>query len=530
MKLLISLLFFILFCSADPYANLHWGHNLQNTNYYLQPSNIKTCNVNQLQFVCNLTLNGPFETAYPTIENNVAYFGDFGGYVYSYNIATCNLLWSIFLPNITGINGAISAAQGFSGSMTRVTPAKEPEDYHLVITDYNSGYIICLNANNGALIWKNLVETTILARMAQSPVIHNHIIYVGTDSIQEAAPLIFGPSFVYTFRGSFMALDLYTGNIIWRTYLAPQNYSGNGLWSSAPSIDVERNAVYVATGNTYNYPISVATCLNTTGNVSCVDPNNFSDSIVALDLTTGSVLWTANFAGRYGIDGFNLACNYGLPGCQALPGDPEDSDLGQGVMLFSTRRGGLEKDLAAVGSKNGIFYASDRDTGYLVWSTRVGPTSGPVGGIMFSQAFDGERIYVGQSNGLNVPFTDVFGRNLTGGSWAALDPNTGVILWNTPEPTSARVYGPLTVTANGLLFGTSLSTTGQTHFAFDTLTGEILWSANIAGSFAAPVLYKNYLVWGSGYGLGAAKVNSFGQPLNATVFVMQVPHGSEYCD
>lgn len=50
-------------------------------------------------------------------------------------------------------------------------------------------------------------------------------------------------------------VDASNGNIVWRTYLAPDNnntvggFSGNSLWGSSPAIDVRRNQVYIATGD-----------------------------------------------------------------------------------------------------------------------------------------------------------------------------------------------------------------------------------------------------------------------------------------
>lgn len=50
-------------------------------------------------------------------------------------------------------------------------------------------------------------------------------------------------------------VDLSNGNVVWRTYMMPDNnnatggFSGNSLWGSSPAIDVRRNQVYIATGD-----------------------------------------------------------------------------------------------------------------------------------------------------------------------------------------------------------------------------------------------------------------------------------------
>ncbi|CAG8508046.1 13393_t:CDS:2 [Funneliformis caledonium] len=63
--------------------------------------------------------------------------------------------------------------------------------------------------------------------------------------------------------GSFAKLDLKTGKIVWQTYMTPNNYgrndlySGNAVWGSDPPIDLENNLVYIATGNNYGVPLDV---------------------------------------------------------------------------------------------------------------------------------------------------------------------------------------------------------------------------------------------------------------------------------
>ena len=78
-------------------------------------------------------------------------------------------------------------------------------------------------------------------------------------------------------------------------------------------------------------------------------------------------------------------------------------------------------------------------------------------------AFDGERIYASITNQHHIPYelTDhgvISSRTATGGSWAALDPETGKILWQTADPdrsASTGTFGswalaPVT-SANGIL-------------------------------------------------------------------------------
>lgn len=109
------------------------------------------------------------------------------------------------------------------------------------------------------------------------------------------------------FRGSFAKLDARTGAILWKTYMLPDNnnkrgeYAGAAIWGSSPSIDVKRNHVYIATGNLYSAPLRIRQCRERQTNRTkptqpdeCVEPDNHSDSILALDLDLGRSSGTAS--------------------------------------------------------------------------------------------------------------------------------------------------------------------------------------------------------------------------------------------
>ena len=71
-----------------------------------------------------------------------------------------------------------------------------------------------------------------------------------------------------------------------------------------------------------------------------------------------------------------------------------DADFGAGANLFTAAVGGANKDLVGAGQKNGMYWALDPDTGEVVWKTQVGP-GGHLGGIQWGTATDGARIYTG---------------------------------------------------------------------------------------------------------------------------------------
>jgi polyvinyl alcohol dehydrogenase (cytochrome) len=107
-------------------------------------------------------------------------------------------------------------------------------------------------------------------------------------------------------------------------------------------------------------------------------------------------------------------------------------------------------DVLGIGEKSGIDWALNPDNGNVIWSTLVGPGSS-LGGIEWGTAFDGKRIYVPIANLYGIPYAlQPSGTMANGGSWAALDPATGKILWQIPVPgqcpsairgTAARLHG-----------------------------------------------------------------------------------------
>lgn len=60
-----------------------------------------------------------------------------------------------------------------------------------------------------------------------------------------------------TFRGSAIAVNAATGQVLWQTFMAPSNgdqpggWSGAAVWGSSPVVDKARGQVVVSTGDNY---------------------------------------------------------------------------------------------------------------------------------------------------------------------------------------------------------------------------------------------------------------------------------------
>ncbi len=454
----------------------------------------------------------------PTVEGNAVYASDTGGSVWRINARTGRPVWEIKLSAYTGI------AKSFS----RVSPAVGRDT--IIIGDQASATIFALSKTNGNLVWKTTLATNRLAFITSSPTIVNGRIYVGVASDQEVGAVEI-PGFKIDFRGSVAALNLTDGKIIWQTNTVPVGYTGGAVWSSNLAVDSRRRAVYVDTGNNYSVPKAVAACqLRAKTNAqldACLDPNDHIDSVLSLDIDTGSIKWADRFTHA---DNYTDSC----PGLTPTPATPcplpagLDTDFGAAPNLFTIRSGRTERDVVGAGQKSGVYWELDRNTGKILWGTQVGP-GGHYGGIEYGTATDGKRIYVPEGNFEYVP-TALYpsGKKTNGGYWSALDPLTGKIIWQTPTTDLAidtpfkgtpyaapaggysGAYGSVSV-ANGVMFGEDQA---GTLVALDAANGKRLFSYRSGGaSISGPAIAAGNLYWSSGYGnLGPSnnKIYAFG--------------------
>jgi polyvinyl alcohol dehydrogenase (cytochrome) len=180
--------------------------------------------------------------------------------------------------------------------------------------------------------------------------------------------------------------------------------------------------------------------------------------------------------------------------CPSNAGPDYDFASAPNLVTFQGRHGHRTTILGA-GQKSGIYYALDPDDGSELWHTQVGPGSS-LGGMEWGSATDGKRIYVSIANLYGIPTA-----NGGAGSWSALDPETGAILWQVGDPNGAIDIGPLAVVGD-VVFASSMagSATAPTMLALNAENGQTLWtfapgsSVNAGAAIADGVVY-----WGSGY-------------------------------
>ena len=437
-----------------------WGADIKNSRF--QPAAMAGLTPDQ---VPRLQLKWAFgfpgasaANAQPTVVGGLLFVGGGDRKVYALDARSGCTRWTFATEAV--VRAAIS-----------VGPISGSDQYAAFFGDVR-GNAYAVNATSGAPIWKTKVEDHPAARILGAPTLYAGVLYVPVSSFEEAT----GSQPTYqccTFRGSVVALDSATGSRKWKAYTIPETPSptirnavgtqlygpsGAAVWS-APTIDVQRHAVYVATGNSYSNPAAET-----------------SDAIVAFDLMTGQMLWHRQATAK---DSYVVAC-YGSDQTNCPEDHGPDNDFGQSPILVNLDSG---QRMLVVGQKSGVVYALDPDhEGKVLWQTRIGK-GGPLGGIMWGSAADKERVYVANSDLRGVMSPDP----TAGGGLFGLDLATGKIsLQVPPVPCGDRDQCSPALSAAvteipGVVFSGGVS--GYLR-AYATADARLLWEVDTAHDYA----------------------------------------------
>ena len=228
--------------------------------------------------------------------------------------------------------------------------------------------------------------------------------------------------------------------------------SGGSIWNS-PTIDAKRSAIYAGTGDGQTDPAPDTT-----------------DSIIALDLKTGKMLW--HYQAQSG-DAFMGGCNgdQRTDNCPKVNGP--DQDIGNSPILRDLPEG---KSVVVFGMKDGTVTALDPDhDGAVVWKVHavdIPPDQANtffarLNGIVWGGTADDQNVYYG----------------LQSGGMVAVKLSTGEIVWRVsfPKTGTARVINSAAATAiPGVVF--LAGSDGKLH-ALSTAEGHVLWEYDTAKPF-----------------------------------------------
>ena len=397
----------------------------------------------------------------PAVYDGRVIFGG-GGMLYSLDASSGCTYWATELP--AGVRSGITIAS--------------PQEKAMAFFGDPTGTVQAVDFITGKSIWQTRVDNHPTAMVTGAPVYYDAKLFVPVASYEEVSAV--EPGYVCcTFRGSVVALDATTGKILWKTYtvaepdgsIHPNNRgakssgpSGVGVWS-APTIDEANDMLYLATGDNYSDPAT-----------------DKSDSVIALSMDTGAIVWWKQF--RSG-DAFNNACmDQKNSNCPDATGP--DFDFGASPILLSLPTGPRALVLT---QKSGAVFAIDPDRqGELIWQAQVG-RGGVLGGIQWGAAADGNQLYAAVSDEafLQSGRENDLDPN-TGGGMFALQLSNGETAWTTPAtPCDAhRPCSPAQQAAVTVIPGVVFSGSMDGHLrAYSTEDGTILWDYNTVRDYPA---------------------------------------------
>jgi polyvinyl alcohol dehydrogenase (cytochrome) len=445
---------------SDPFAVPHWngwGAGLANRRFQSsEQAGLTAADVPNLRLKWAFGFPGDIVAyAQPAVAGGRLFVGSAGRRVYSLSASTGCIYWTF--ESEAPVRTAIS----IGGIGTR----------HVTYFGDLHANMYAIDAATGELMWRTRVDEHSEARITGAPALHSGRLFVPVASFEEVSAADASYE-CCRFRGSVAAVDAATGKIIWKTYTIPdiarrtrKNKAATQLWGpsgaavwSAPTIDIRRDAVYVATGDSYSDPAAPTT-----------------DAILALDIHSGKILWTRQMTAG---DAFNLACpSPDKTNCPEANGP--DFDFGSSPILIE-RPGG--KRVLVAGQKSAVVYALDPDrNGELLWKSRVG-RGGSLGGIQWGPAADEDKVYVALSD--IVRRLTPAGLELdpkSGGGLFALGLKNGAIEWSAPPPDCGDRHpcSPAQSAAVTVIPGAVFSGSSDGHLrAYSPKDGKITWDVD----------------------------------------------------
>ena len=299
-------------------------------------------------------IDGVSNQTTPVVVDGSMYVTDPRGSVYALDAADGRLLWTFDVTELIGggakagyifRNRGVCYADGVvytaAGSFLFALDAKTGKPIKTFGKDGQASVIL-------DVIKERYPDVTAAISLGYwfttAPQVHNGVLYIGSSRSESHIP-----------GGHVIAVDARTGKVLWHFNTIPQDgrdqgwdlagptwvggeRNGGGIWET-PSIDPELGLIYVAVGNPFGE------------SSKRIGTNLFTDSILALSLSTGTLKW-----------------HY-----QQVHHDVWDYDSGNQPILFDMQVRGRRVRALAEASKNGYLYILDRESGQPVHPIKETP-------------------------------------------------------------------------------------------------------------------------------------------------------------
>ena len=321
----------------EPQNWLHMNGNYEATRYS-KLTQINRENVADLQMVWALALggmqdtgrNGPESEVNPLIDNGFMYTADGWGTIYKIDARN---------PDYGDFVWIADPGVDHEGNTSRTRGIALWEDK--VINNLPDGRVIAVDRDNGEIIWDVEVagqnEFGRRERFLTAPLVANGKVLVQNGAGDGGT------------RGWVAALDVDTGEELWRWYVVPEpgqpgsetwkdNHNawktgGGGIWQTG-AYDAEQNLYIVGTGN----PFPAYDAEYRPGD------NLYTNSAVALDVDTGELKWHFQYT----------------------PNDSWDYDEVGVHMLYDLEIDGELRKVVSHFGRNGFYYTLDRTDGSFI--------------------------------------------------------------------------------------------------------------------------------------------------------------------
>lgn len=453
----------------------------------INSTNVKYLNVKWIhQFK---DVNGSIETT-PIVRSGVMFITLPGGHVMALNALNGKAIWDSPIKDTNSLN------RGQYNDKNRGVAILDDK----VFVGTSDAKLIALSSKTGSQIWQSTVaESEDGYYISGAPLVYKDLIVTGVGTMTGIG--------INGGRGFIAAYDVNTGAERWRFNTIPSKGElNNNTWEGdswkqggaatwlTGSYDANLDILYWGVGNPKpDYDKS-----------SRKGDNLYSNSVVALQGSTGKLLWYFQFT----------------------PEDDHDWDANQVPILFDHKIGKNIEKLILWANRNGFYYVLNRETGKFIsatpfatqnWTKGIDASGRPVLQKTSNLDQKGVLIYPGNAGATNwwspsyditqnllyVPTLEqgmVFFPNVTN-SWPthknrslytavrALDASNGKQVWEYRHAIREgdRKTGGVLSTKGGLLFGSDQSTL----FALDSNIGSLLWSFETGGDInAAPVTFS----------------------------------------
>jgi alcohol dehydrogenase (cytochrome c) len=329
-------------------------------------------------------------------------------------------------------------------------------DRIFMLTD--NAHIIALNRFTGELMWETeMADWHRNYNGTSAPLVVGNMVVTGTAGGDEGV------------RGFVAAYDQASGKEVWRFWTVPrpgepnsETWKGNSL--EHPSGATWMTGTYDAQLDTVYWPVG-----NPGPDFNGDDrqgDNLYTDSIVALESKTGKLKWYYQFT----------------------PHDVHDWDAQEPAVLVDTNWQGQPRKLLLQANRNGFFYVFDRTTGQLLlakpflkklnWAEAIGKDGRPILSKLPETAEGETYVCPGFQGGTNWFST-------------AFNPSTGLYYFNALE--RCNLFSKRTMewqAGKGYMGGAARPAPGETFEkvlrAVNIQTGEIAWELpQVSGALTA---------------------------------------------